>query len=137
MSRLVEAEVARVVISQVSEGQLVWMREKGKGKRRMFPIVVGIFEALAMRRAMIGETPPRPQTHELIYRLLDSLNAKVERVTVSDLRDNTFYAVLTLRMGGRTIEIDARPSDALTIAVHYKAPVFVSEKVFREASEGT
>jgi len=136
MSKLVEAEVARVVISQVSEGQLVWMREKRKGKKgRQFPIVIGIFEALAMRRAMMGEVPPRPQTHELLYRIIDGLGAKVERVTVSDLRDNTFYAVLTLRIGDRTVEVDARPSDALTIAVHYKAPVYVSEKVLREAAE--
>ncbi len=136
MSKLVEAEVAKVVISQVTEGQLVWLREKDKGEKgRRFVIVIGIFEALAMRRAMMGEVPPRPQTHELIYRILDGLDAEVERVTVSDLRDNTFYAVLTLRIGDKTVEIDARPSDALTIAVHYKAPVFVSEKVFREAAE--
>jgi len=136
MSKLVEAEVAKVVISQVTEGQLVWLREKGKGEKgRRFVIVIGIFEALAMRRAMMGEVPPRPQTHELIYRIIDGLNARVERVTVSDLRDNTFYAVLTLRVGDKTVEIDARPSDALTIAVHYKVPVFVSEKVFREAAE--
>ena len=132
MSRTVRADVVRLVLNQVSDAQLVYLRERG-GQKRTFPIVIGIMEAYAMHRALRKEKPIRPMTHELLYRILDGLNIKVKKVVVSDLRDNTFYAVLSLEMDGKTIDIDARPSDALTIAVHYGAPVYVAEHVLRAA----
>ena len=134
MESSVRADVVRLVINQVADGQLVYLRERG-GRQRTFPIVIGVVEALAMHRALNKERPPRPMTHELVYRLIDGLGAKVRRVTVSELRDNTFYAILSIEVDGKHIEVDARPSDALTLAVHYGAPVFVSESVFREAGE--
>jgi len=131
MERLVEAQVTRLVIDQTSESQRVYVQEKD-GRRRSFQIIIGIIEALAMHN---DERPERPMTHELILRILNGLNARVVKVVISDLRSNTFYALLSIEAGGKVLEIDARPSDALTLALHYNAPLYVAEKVFREAAE--
>ena len=134
MERLIEAQVTRLVIDQTSESQRVYVQEKD-GRRRSFQIIIGIIEALAMHRALNDERPERPMTHELILRILNGLNARVVKVVISDLRSNTFYALLSIEAGGKVLEIDARPSDALTLALHYDAPLYVAEKVFREAAE--
>jgi bifunctional DNase/RNase len=78
-------------------------------------------------------TTPRPMTHDLIRNILDGVKAKVSRIVVNDLRDNTFYAVIFLAINGTEVAIDSRPSDAIALALRVKAPIFVAEKVIREA----
>ncbi len=100
---------------------------------RILPIYIGLAEAMAIHTALKGEIPPRPMTHDLLIDVISRLNAKVERVVIDDLIDNTFYARLVLRQNDTTIEIDARPSDSIAIAVRTSCPIFIEEKVLDEA----
>ncbi|MET0128312.1 MAG: bifunctional nuclease family protein, partial [Solirubrobacterales bacterium] len=81
-----------------------------------------------------GAQTPRPMTHDLLNDLLEQLEAKCERVSVTELRDNTFYASITISVNGSEIEIDSRPSDAIALAVRCQAPIFAAEEVIDESS---
>ncbi len=122
-------QLFRIVIRETADQQYIYLREKGGG--RQFPIVIGYPEASAIDRRVRGSDPPRPMTHELLASVVSGLDATLQRVVVCDLRNNTFYARLELLPpdGGPTIEIDARPSDAIALAVHLDAPLFVEESV--------
>jgi len=100
---------------------------------RALPIWIGSFEANAIALEMERVTPPRPMTHDLIRNILEGLKAKVSRIVVNDLRDNTYYAVIFLSVNDTEVAIDSRPSDAIALALRVKAPIFVAEKVIREA----
>ena len=100
---------------------------------RALPIWIGANEANAIAMEMERITTPRPMTHDLIRNILEGLKAKVSRIVVNDLRDNTFYAVIFLTVNGTEVAIDSRPSDAIALALRVKAPIFVAEKVIREA----
>jgi uncharacterized protein len=100
---------------------------------RALPIWIGANEANAIAMEMERITTPRPMTHDLIRNILEGLKAKVARIVVNDLRDNTFYAVIFLTANGTEVAIDSRPSDAIALALRVKAPIFVAEKVIREA----
>jgi hypothetical protein len=129
---MVEVELARVVISETSDSQIIVLREKDS--ERAFPIVIGIFEAAAIDRKLNDRTVPRPMTHDLLESVIRQLGAKLERVIVNDLRDNTFYARLHLRRDsdGELVDVDSRPSDAIALAVRMDVPVFVEEQVFEK-----
>jgi bifunctional DNase/RNase len=99
----------------------------------VLPIWVGLFEASAIALEVEKATTPRPMTHDLLRNLIQGLNAQVQRVVVSELRNDTFFAVIWLEQGGQTITIDARPSDALALALRSDCPIFVSEEVLRTA----
>lgn len=102
---------------------------------RFVPIWVGQFEATAILAKLQGGTVPRPMTHDLFSNVLGELDAKVERVSVTDLKEGTFYAVITLaRDGGEPLEIDSRPSDAIALAVRTDAPIFAADEVIDEAA---
>ncbi len=102
---------------------------------RFLPIWVGHNEAAAILTKLQGGTTPRPMTHDLLTNVLAELEAKVERISVTDLKESTFYAVITLvREGGEELEIDARPSDAIALAVRSDAPIFAADAVIDEAS---
>ena len=113
---MVEVSLSRIVIDETSDEQVIVLKEK-EGNRS-FPIVIGIFEALAIKRIVDGRQISRPLTHELLISIMHSLGARLTRCLVSDLRDNTYYAILTLERNGQMHEIDARPSDAITLALH-------------------
>ncbi len=101
---------------------------------RILPIYIGLAEAIAIYSALRGEVPPRPMTHDLLVDVIKRLDAKVERVVIDDLIENTFYARLILKQNDKTIEIDARPSDSIAIAVRLACPIFVEDKVLDEAA---
>ena len=124
---MVEVELSRIVIDETSDEQVIVLKEK-KGKRS-FPIVIGIFEALAINRVINEREMPRPLTHELLISVLHTFDAQLTRCLVSDLRNNTYYAILTIKRDGVTYEVDARPSDAITLALHEKAAIFVEDSV--------
>jgi len=124
---MIEVELSRIVIDETSDEQVIVLKEKGG--RRSFPIVIGIFEALAINRVISERQMPRPLTHELLVSVLHTFGAKLTRCLVSDLRNNTYYAILTLQHDGKTFEVDARPSDAITLALHEKAAIFVEDSV--------
>ena len=129
---MVEVELARVVIQETSDAQIVVLREKGS--ERAFPIVIGIFEAAAIDRKLNDRSVPRPMTHDLLENVIRQLGVKLERIVVNDLRENTFYAKLHLRKesGGELVEVDSRPSDSIALAVRMDVPIYVEEQVFEK-----
>lgn len=127
-NNLVEVELAKIVIRERSPEQYIYLKEKDG--ERIFPIVIGIFEAMAINRRIKEEIPERPMTHDLISSLMDEIGANLDRIVITELRGDTFYANLLIQVNGRTVEIDSRPSDAIALAVRQEARIFVSESVF-------
>ena len=101
---------------------------------RFLPIWIGHPEAAAILMKMQGAPTPRPMTHDLVTEMLGELNATVAKISVTELRDNTFYAIITLQVNGSEVEIDSRPSDALALAVRTDAPIFVSDQVIEDSA---
>ncbi|MEK6545378.1 MAG: bifunctional nuclease family protein [Nitrospinota bacterium] len=97
------------------------------------PIWVGIFEANAIAIQMEKIATPRPMTHDLIKNIIDGIEAKVNHIVVNDLKDNTFYAVISLTLNNHIVNIDSRPSDAIAVALRVNAPIYVAEKVINIA----
>jgi len=101
--------------------------------QRVLPIWVGVFEANAIALQIENVTTPRPMTHDLLRNVIADLRGTVERVVVTDLKENTFYAVIYLRVGEELVAVDARPSDAIALALRTKAPIFVDDQVLENA----
>ena len=104
-------------------------------ERNFLPIWIGMFEAAAIAMELQDFKPPRPMTHDLLIKFADNLGAKIDRVVINEINDNTFFAVVDLIKGENSekIRIDARPSDAIAIAVRSKSSIFVSESVMMKA----
>jgi bifunctional DNase/RNase len=130
---LVECELIRVILSETQGHQTIVLREKG-GERAM-RVAIGPLEAAAIHRALTGERPARPMTHDLIVQVLDTLEAQVLQIVINDLREKVFLGRLVLRQNDRTYDIDSRPSDAVALAVQKGAPIFVEETVLAQASK--
>ncbi|MGC2161914.1 MAG: bifunctional nuclease family protein [Silvibacterium sp.] len=99
----------------------------------LLPIWVGLYEANAIALEVEKSQTPRPLTHDLLRIAIDSLNAQVKRIVVTELKDDTFYAVIWMEQNGEIISLDARPSDALALALRADCPIFVDEEVLRAA----
>ena len=125
---LVEAELARIIITETSGQQIIVLKEVNGS--RSFPIVIGIFEAMSIDRHLKGVHLERPLTHDLLVSVIEEMGGVLESIAVCDLRDNTFFAYLDVQMNGRRVQIDSRPSDALALAVRSGARIFVEDKVF-------
>ncbi|MGB8260651.1 MAG: bifunctional nuclease family protein [Terracidiphilus sp.] len=106
---------------------------KDVGSETVMPIWVGIFEANAIAIEIEKMAAPRPMTHDLMRNVIRNLNARLERVVISELKDDTFYAVLWLRQGDDPLLIDARPSDAIALALRADCPIYVAEQVLQTA----
>ena len=100
---------------------------------KFLPIWIGHPEAAAILMKLQGASTPRPMTHDLVTDLLSQLDAQVVRITVTELKENTFYALIHLRKNGHSIEVDARPSDAIALALRTRSPIFVEEAVIQNA----
>ena len=101
---------------------------------KFLPIWIGHPEAAAILMKLQGATTPRPMTHDLVTEMLGELGAEVIRITVTELKENTFYASITVQQNGSEIEIDSRPSDAIALAVRAEAPIFAAEEVIEESA---
>jgi uncharacterized protein len=101
---------------------------------KFLPIWIGHPEAAAILMKLQGASTPRPMTHDLVTDMLEKLEARVTRIAVTELRENTFYAVVTVAVDGSEIEIDSRPSDAIALAVRSDAPIFVDDSVIEESA---
>ena len=97
------------------------------------PIWIGVFEANAIALRIEGVEPPRPMTHDLLRLVLEQLGASVEKIVISDLRESTFFALIHLRQGGQSVAVDARPSDAIALALRTEAPIYVLRSVLDTA----
>ena len=130
-ARDVVVNVRLVALDPVSQTPVIVLEEQ-QGERRL-PIWIGLAEARSIAERLEELDAPRPNAHDLAKRLVEGLDGAIERVTVTELRDGTYYAVIALRARGRLVEIDSRPSDAIAIALRMAAPVFVREPLFESA----
>ncbi len=129
----IEMQLAKIIISEINENQIVFLREVDGD--REFPILIGIFEATSIDRRVKNIARPRPLTHDLIVEVVDSLGGELDSVVITELREATYYANLRIKRDGEIIEIDTRPSDAIAIAVTCtpRLPIYVAESVLDEA----
>lgn len=123
----VKMEVAGVTLDQSNNMPIIILR--GEEEDVAIPIWIGLIEASAIATELEGIALPRPMTHDLLKNILESLGGRVLRVEVTDLRENTFYAVIYIEQGETIHEIDARPSDSIALALRTSAPIFVSRQV--------
>ena len=127
----IEMSIKGLMVDPITNMPIVILRDK-EGEK-VLPIWVGIFEANAIALQIENISTPRPMTHDLLRNVIEDLKASVQKVVVCDLQDNTFYALIYLSLGGETVAIDARPSDAIALALRTRAPIFVEETVIDNA----
>jgi bifunctional DNase/RNase len=127
----IEMTIKGLMVDPITNTPIVILRDK-EGDR-VLPIWVGIFEANAIALQVENVSTPRPMTHDLLRNVIHDLKATVDKIVVSDLQENTFYALIHLTMNGETIAIDARPSDAIALALRTRAPIFVEDSVIDSA----
>ncbi len=125
----VQMELSRIIISEINDQQVIYLKEV-EGERT-FPILIGIFEATSIDRRVKQHRSPRPLTHDLLVNIVENLGGELQDVIISELREHTYFAKLRVRHEGEMIEIDARPSDAIAVAVtcEPQLPIYVSEDV--------
>lgn len=124
---MVELTVDRVAYDTQHQRAIILLKH-GESERYL-PIIVGLLEAGAIAMVIEGVAPPRPQTHDLLKLVLDRLEVTVNEVLIDDVRDETFYAQISLTAGEKVVEIDSRPSDAIALALRAKAPIRTMERV--------
>lgn len=129
---MIEMKVAGIALDAATRSPIVLLRDGSD--RRQLPIFIGQDQARAIIAALENQAPPRPLTHDLIVNLLEEWNMTLERIVIHSLQDNTFYAVLIVRQGELKKEIDARPSDAIAVALRTNSPIWVMEEVVVEAA---
>ena len=127
-----EMKVKGLALDPLSNMPMIILRDDEE--KRSLPIWVGLFEANAIALELEKISTPRPMTHDLIKNILESLDARVQKIVVNDLRDNTFYAVIHLRLGSADITVDSRPSDAIALAVRAEAPIYADDRVIEESA---
>ncbi|GAC1467344.1 MAG: bifunctional nuclease family protein [Isosphaeraceae bacterium] len=124
----VQMELTRIIINENNEPQVIYLKEV-EGDR-MFPIVIGIFEATSIDRRVKGLPSPRPLTHDLLVNAIVSLGGELQDIHVTGLRDHTYYAKLRIRHEGEIVEVDSRPSDAIAVAVTVDVPIYGAGDLF-------
>lgn len=129
----IQCEILGLSSSPSTGGAYAILLREIDGNKRL-PIIIGAFEAQAIALEIEGIKPPRPLTHDLLKQLTDSLGATVIEIVIDELRDNTFYAKIILEVSGFSQEIDARPSDAIALAVRSQAPIYVAASVMESAA---
>ena len=128
---MIEMNIKGLMVDPITNMPIVILRDK-EGQK-VLPIWVGIFEANAIALQIENISTPRPMTHDLLRNVITDLHATVQKVVVCDLQENTFFALIYLGLGADTVAIDARPSDALALALRTRAPIFVEETVIDNA----
>jgi uncharacterized protein len=128
---LIEMNIKGLMVDPITNMPIVILKDKDGD--RVLPIWVGIFEANAIALQIENIATPRPMTHDLLRNIITDLEGRVDRVVVSDLKENTFYAVVHLTVRGEPIAVDARPSDAIALALRTRAPILVEETVIENA----
>ena len=127
----IEMSIKGLMVDPISNMPIVILRDKEGAKT--LPIWVGMFEANAIALQIENISTPRPMTHDLLRNVIHDLKASVQKIVVCDLQDSTFYALIYLTLNGEVVAIDARPSDAIALALRTRAPIFVEETVIDNA----
>ncbi|HLE56320.1 MAG TPA: bifunctional nuclease family protein [Rhodothermia bacterium] len=134
-SELVPMSIKGLMLDPVSNSPIVVLKDDDE--KFFLPIWVGIFEANAIALQLENITTPRPMTHDLLRNMISELDARVIRIVINDLRDSTFFAQIRIVVGhsggDRTLEVDARPSDAIALALRTEAPIYVAQNVLDQA----
>ncbi len=128
---LIEMTIKGLMVDPITNMPIVLLKDKDG--ERVLPIWVGIFEANAIALQIENIVTPRPMTHDLLRNIITDLDGRVDRVVVSELKENTFYAVVHLTVRSERIAVDARPSDAIALALRTRAPILVEETVIENA----
>jgi bifunctional DNase/RNase len=128
---LIEMTIKGLMVDPITNTPIVILKDRDGD--RVLPIWVGIFEANAIALQIENVATPRPMTHDLLRNIITDLDGHVDRVVVSDLKENTFYAIIHLTVRGDRVAVDARPSDAIALALRTKAPILVEESVIDNA----
>ena len=121
----------KLMVDPITNLPIILLRDR-EGQR-VLPIWVGASEANAIALQIENITTPRPMTHDLLRNVIHDLKAQIRKVVVSDLKDNTFYALIHLEVNGEALAVDARPSDAIALALRARAPIFVEDRVIDNA----
>lgn len=130
---MIEMELNKIIIDEKRHDQIIVLKEK-KGER-LLPIVIGFQEASSIKMRLSGVNPPRPLTHDLLHSVVEHLEARLEKIVIDKIENNTFHAKLFLKSeNDKTKVIDARPSDSIALAVRAKAPIFVEEEVLKQSA---
>ena len=128
----IHCELVRIMISETEDNQVIVLKEADG--ERLFPIVIGFFEAAAIDRRLKGHSLPRPMTHDLLASVIEAMGGRLAKIVVTDLKDHTFYANLVVERDGEQIVIDARPSDAIALAVAGDTPIYVEDHVLDDVA---
>jgi len=128
---LIEMMIKGLMVDPITNTPIVILKDKAGD--RVLPIWVGVFEANAIALQIENVATPRPMTHDLLRNIITDLDGRVDRIVVSDLKDNTFFALIHLTVKGEGIAVDARPSDAIALALRTRAPILVEESVIDNA----
>ena len=129
---MIEVKIDSIRVSLMSQHRVVVLKEVDA--ERYLPIWIGPFEADAITLKLQGVHVARPLTHDLLKSLIDKMGGTVSHVTVTELKNDTFFAQIVMDVNGKSVEIDSRPSDAIALAVRVNAPLFVADKVMDTAS---
>ena len=130
---LIEMEINKIRIDEKRGEQIIVLKERGGN--RMLPIIIGISEVTAIKMKVSGVTPPRPLTHDLLHATIEQLGAKLEKIIITKLEFNTFFAQLVLRTReGSLASVDARPSDSIALALRADAPIFVAPDILDQVA---
>src|SRR5579875_84089 len=130
----IQMSVGAVTLDHTTKTPIVVLRDADN--KLNLPIWIGLLEAASMATELEGVKPQRPMTHDLMRNLMTELGGKVEAVAVTELRDNTYYALIEIKtQDGKTIYVDSRPSDAISLALRTKSPIYVAKKVLEASSE--
>jgi bifunctional DNase/RNase len=127
----IEMSIKGLMIDPITNMPIIILKDDDGN--RVLPIWVGVFEANAIALQIENVQTPRPMTHDLLKNVIDDLHASVERVVVSDLKENTFYALIHMRANEHDVIVDARPSDAIALALRTRSPIYVEESVIESA----
>mgnify|MGYP002389828316 CR=1 FL=1 len=129
----VQMELTRIIINENSDQHIIFLKEVDG--ERMFPIVIGIFEATSIDRRVKNTVSQRPLTHDLLAHTIELLGGDLQDIYISELREHTYFAKLRIRHEGEMMEVDARPSDAIALAVTVDVPIFVAEEILDEVAQ--
>jgi bifunctional DNase/RNase len=127
----IEMTIKGLMVDPVTNMPIIILRDKDG--QRILPIWVGIFEANAIALQIENVATPRPMTHDLLRNVISDLHGAVQKIVVSDLKDNTFYALIHMTVDGQAVVVDSRPSDAIALALRAHVPIFVEEAVIESA----
>ena len=129
----VQMELHKIVISEMREQQLIWLKEVD-GERK-FTMVIGSDVAMAIDRRLKGNPTPRPLTHDLLANVIEAMGGNLEQIEIYDLQQGTFFARLHIRQNGKVVEVDSRPSDAIALGIASMVPIFVAEHVLQDVAD--